>query len=149
MGVGESQWVSMETGVAYASCAPHKGLHHPDKGLIAADSSASCVWALPRPVSALFRCEYFSPVTARLWSWCQRGYTAKLQRFVYLFHHTRICIPTVNEWFIASLCAFSSSSILTWMRQFCAEECAQAAHAHMSGNIYGKAYAPMWSVAPH
>lgn len=127
MGVGESQWVSMETGVAHASCAPHKGPHHPDKGLIAAFLSVSCIWVLPgRPfysnlnISVLLQHLYRAGASKVRQGSCEG--------LVYLFHHTHIFIPTVNEWFIASRCAFSTSSILPWIWQFCAESCVQPAH---------------------
>lgn len=118
MGVGESQRVSMETGVAYTSCAPHKGLHHPDKGLIAAGSSVPVLWALPGPTSF-----HSSLIISAVLQHNRSTTVSKVTHgsgptFVYLFHHPRIFIPTVNEWFIATLCAFSSSSILTWVPQF-------------------------------
>lgn len=127
MGVGESQWVSMETGVAHASCAPHKGLHHPDKGLIAAFLSVSCIWVLPGH-------PFYSNLNISVLLQHLHGAGAGKVRqgscegLVFLFHHTHISIPTVNEWFIASRCAFSTSSILTWIWHFCAESCARPAH---------------------
>lgn len=106
MGVGESQWVSMETGVAHASCAPHKGLHHPDKGLIAAFLSVSCIWVLPGP-------PFYSNlnISVLLQHLCRAGASKVTQGscegLVYLFHHTHFY--SNSKWMIycISLCIFN------------------------------------------